>query len=51
MNFIPRHMKDKMVTENSHHEFTRGNLHLTSLISLPFMEEERAENVIFPVLS
>lgn len=50
MNFISRHVKDKLVIENSRHEFTGGKLCLTNLISLPFVEEERAENVIFPVL-
>lgn len=50
MNFILRHVRNKMVIGNSHHGFARGRLCLTSLISLPFVEEERAESVLFPVL-
>lgn len=50
VNLISRHVKDKMVIENSHHEFTRGKLCLTNLISLLFVEKERAENSIFPFL-
>lgn len=49
MNFILRHRNDKRVIENSHQE--QGKLCLTNLISLPFVEEERTENIIFPVLS
>lgn len=38
-----------MVIGNSHHGFTRGKFCLTSLISIPFVEE-RAQHVLFPIL-
>lgn len=42
---------NKVVIENSHDDFTGAKFCLTNLISLPFVEEERAENVTFTVLS
>lgn len=50
MNLILIYVRVKMVIEHSHHGFTRGKLCLTGLTSQPFVEEERAQHVLFPIL-